>query len=446
MIEILLVAVLILLIANIYLSYLFSKRGAEDRSQSLQSSLDAFDKSLSRIEASIRDEFAQNRDETNRNAKETREELSGSFKILGDSTLNRMTQMVEIQKGQLEAFSVQLAALTKSNEDKMEKMRETLEAKLKAIQDDNSEKLEKMRATVDEKLHKTLEERLGESFKIVSDRLELVHRGLGEMQTLAIGVGDLKKVLSNVKTRGILGEYQLESILEQILAPEQYAKNVVTKSGSRDHVEFAIKLPGKDDRENVVWLPLDSKFHKEKYHSLLDAYDKADHELIEQASKELERAIKAAAKDIKEKYLAPPNTTDFGIMFLPFEGLYAEVVRRPDLLEALQREYKVSVTGPSTLAAFLNSLQMGFRTLAIEKRSSEVWALLGAVKTEFGKFGTFLDGIHKNLEAASNKILQASSKSRTIERKLKDVQALPSEEAVRFLGEGIELDNEQGDD
>lgn len=445
MIEILLAAVLILLIASIYLSYLFSKRGAEDRSQSLQSSLDAFDKSLSRIDASIRDEFARSREEANRNAKEAREELAGSFRILGDSILNRMGQMVEIQKGQLETFSVQLAALTKSNEDKMEKMREVLEAKLKAIQDDNSEKLEKMRATVDEKLHKTLEERLGESFKIVSDRLELVHRGLGEMQTLATGVGDLKKVLSNVKTRGILGEYQLESILEQILAPEQYAKNVVTKAGSREHVEFAIKLPGKEDREKVVWLPLDSKFHKEKYHSLLEAYDKADHELIEQAAKELERSIKAAAKDIKEKYLDPPNTTDFGIMFLPFEGLYAEVVRRPDLLEALQREYKVSVTGPSTLAAFLNSLQMGFRTLAIEKRSSEVWAILGAVKTEFGKFGTFLDGIHKNLEAASNKILQASSKSRTIERKLKDVQALPTEDAAKYLGEGIELDDDRGD-
>lgn len=464
--ETLLIAILVLVIANIYLSYQLYKRGSGDRFQLLQSSLDGLDSNLSRTETSIRDEFTRSREETNRNSKDMREELTGSFSILGDSILNRMAQMAEMQKGQLKSFEEQFrtsvndfnelqrqkfdtladrqADMTRNTEERLERMREVLEAKLKSIQDDNNEKLEKMRATVDEKLHKTLEDRLGESFKIVSERLESVHRGLGEMQSLAAGVGDLKKVLSNVKTRGTLGEYQLGSILEQILAPEQYSMNVVTKAGSREQVEFAVKLPGRDDREKAVWLPLDSKFHMEKYHSLLDAYDKGIPDLIEEATKELDKSIKSAARDIREKYLDPPNTTDFGIMFLPFEGLYAEVVRRPELLESIHREFRVSITGPSTLAAFLNSLQMGFRTLAIEKRTSEVWALLGAVKTDFGRFGEFLDGVHKNLEAASNKIMKASSKSRMIEKKLKDVQALPTEDAVRYLGDAPELEDEQG--
>jgi DNA recombination protein RmuC len=317
-------------------------------------------------------------------------------------------------------------------------MRQTVEERLKSLQDDNAQKLEKMRQTVDEKLHATLEQRLGDSFKIVSERLELVHKGLGEMQTLAIGVGDLKKVLSNVKTRGILGEFQLGSILEQILSPEQYAKNVITKKGSRENVEFAIRLPGRDDAGEVVYLPIDSKFPVENYHNLLNAFDHGDHAAMEEAGKLLENAIKKCAKDIRDKYLDPPGTTDFGIMFLPFEGLYAEVVKRTGLIETLQREYKIIITGPTTLAAILNSLQMGFRTLAIEKRSGEVWTLLSAVKTEFGKFGDILDKTQKKLQEASNTIEDAAKKSRTIEKKLKNVQALPVAEAPTLLGDADE--------
>jgi DNA recombination protein RmuC len=404
-----------------------------------QSSIDTLDKNLERVENSIKDEFTRNREEINKNSRETREELTNSL-------LKRMTEIAGLQKDQLDIFSKQLTALTKTNEDKLDKIIQVVESKLKSIQDDNNEKLEKMRVTVDEKLHKTLESKLGESFKIVSERLEQVHKGLGEMQTLATGVGDLKKVLSNVKTRGSLGEYQLENILEQILAPDQYAKNVQTKKRSRETVEFAIKLPGREDKEKTVWLPLDSKFPQDKYQYLLDAYETANSDVIEQAVKDLEKSIKTSAKDIKEKYLDPPNTTDFGIMFLPFEGLYAEVVKRPALFETLQREFRITVTGPSTLAAFLNSLQMGFRTLAIEKRSSEVWALLGAVKTEFGKFGTVLDGVHKNLTAASNKILQAGTKSRNIERKLKNVQELPVRDAVKYLEDSADLEDEEEDE
>jgi DNA recombination protein RmuC len=300
-----------------------------------------------------------------------------------------------------------------------------------------------MRETVDEKLHATLEKRLGESFKIVSERLEQVHKGLGEMQTLAVGVGDLKKVLSNVKTRGILGEIQLGNILEQILTPDQYAKNVATKKGSRENVEYAIKLPGRDDSGEVVYLPLDSKFPLEHYHLLVDAYEHGDHAAIEKVTKLLENTIKKCAKDIRDKYLDPPNTTDFGIMFLPVEGLYAEVVRRPALFEVLQRDYKITIAGPTTLAAILNSLQMGFRTLAIEKRSSEVWMLLGAVKTEFGKFGAILERTHKQLQTASNTIEDAAKKSRTIERKLMNVQGLPSQEAVGLIGNIEDTEDEE---
>lgn len=321
---------------------------------------------------------------------------------------------------------------------KLERIRETVEQKLKFLQEDNSQKLEQMRATVDEKLHSTLEKRLGESFKLVSERLELVHKGLGEMQTLAAGVGDLKKVLTNVKTRGTWGEIQLENLLEQVLTIEQYEKNIITKKGSRDPVEFAIKLPGRNKDDHPVFLPIDSKFPKEDYERLIDAQERADAAAVEDSSKKIEATIKLFAKDIRDKYLDPPHTTDFGIMFLPVEGLYAEVIRKPGITEVLQREYRIIVAGPTTLWAILNSLQMGFRTLAIEKRSSEVWELLGAVKTEFGKFGEILEKTQKKILEASNTIEDASRKSRTIERRLRNVQELNAPQTTALLEEGEE--------
>ncbi|MDM7202773.1 MAG: DNA recombination protein RmuC [Thermodesulfobacteriaceae bacterium] len=316
---------------------------------------------------------------------------------------------------------------------RLERLRETLEERFRLLQEENAKKLDQMRELVDKELHATLERRLGESFKLVSDRLEQVHKGLGEMQALASSVGDLKKVLSNVKTRGILGEIQLGALLEQILTPEQYVKNFATKKGSNERVEFAIKLPGRDGSGRFVYLPIDAKFHEADYQRLIDAYETGDHNIIEEAAKQLEMEIKKSARDIRDKYLDPPNTTDFAIMFLPVEGLYAEVLRRPKLFETIQRDYKVVITGPTTLAAFLNSLQMGFRTLAIEKRSTEIWELLGAVKSEFSKFGDLLEKTHKKLLEASHTIEDAAKKTRSIERKLKDVEQIPEERAQKLL-------------
>ena len=372
------------------------------------------DSKLLKFERAIRDEMASNR-----------QEIADSIKNFTDSN------------------SKQLMGLTQLNEQKLDNIRNTVEERLKSLQDDNSKKLEQMRVTVDEKLHDTLEKRLGESFKLVSERLEKVREGLGEMQALATGVGDLKKVLTNVKTRGTWGEIQLGTLLDQILTPEQYAKNVATKKRSRERVEFAIKLPGKDD--DVVWLPIDAKFPKEDYERLLIAQDQADIKQVEECGNALEGRIKSEARSIRDKYISPPDTTDFGIMFLATEGLYAEVIRRPGLCEMLQREYRVIATGPTTIAALLNSLQMGFRTLAIEKRASEVWKVLGAVKTEFGKFGDLLDKTHKQLNAVTNTIEGATKKSRNIERKLKGVQELPVPETVKLLGEAddAELDTDE---
>ncbi|MDF2520201.1 MAG: recombination protein RmuC [Clostridia bacterium] len=358
------------------------------------------------------------------------------------SVLAQLMEISNLQQNQLDAYSKQIMMLTQSNENRLEKMRETVEVSISRMQEDNSKKLDQMRATVDEKLHATLEQRLGESFKLVSDRLEMVHKGLGEMQSLASGVGDLKKVLSNVKTRGTWGEIQLGNILEQVLSPEQYEKNVAVKKGS-ERVEFAIKLPGKGEgEEDFIWLPIDAKFPQEDYQRLLEATEQGNPQAAEEASKALEVRIKACAKDIRDKYIDPPNSTDFGIMFLPIEGLYAEVLRRPGLSDILQLEYRVVVAGPSTLTALLNSLQMGFRTLAIEKRSSEVWALLGAVKTEFSKFADILDKTQKKLQEASNTIETAAKKSRTIQRKLKNVQELTTNEAACYIEEEAEADDE----
>ncbi len=324
----------------------------------------------------------------------------------------------------INAFTDQLLKLTDMNERKLEKVREVVETRLQALQEDNSRKLEKMRETVDEKLHSTLEKRLGESFKMVSERLEKVHAGLGEMQSLASGVGDLKKVLTNVKTRGTWGEIQLGNLLEQMLTVDQYERNVVTKQGSRDPVEFAIKLPGRDGK--AVYIPIDAKFPKEDYERLLLAQDEGNVPLIEELGKVIENKIKMEAKKIRDKYIDPPQTTDFAIMYLPIEGLYAEVLRRPGLHEQLQKDFRVTIAGPTTITAHLNALQMGFRTLAVEKRASEVWQLLGAVKNEFGKFGVMLENTKKKLDSASKEIESAATKSRTIERKLNKVQELPS--------------------
>ncbi len=321
-----------------------------------------------------------------------------------------------------------------------------MELKQNELIQQTEKKLEQMRETVDEKLQKTLSERLGQSFELVSKQLESVQKGLGEMQNLAQDVGGLKKVLSNVKMRGGLGEVRLEMLLEQILAPEQYEANVRTRAGSSDHVEFALKLPGKDELDSVVYLPIDAKFPQEAYLQLSDAYEAGDTDAIESASKALEAVIKRMAKDIREKYLDPPNTTDFGIMFLPFEGVYAEVIRRAGLVEQLQREFHVIVTGPTTLAAILNSLQMGFKTLAIQKRSSEVWKVLGAVKTEFDKFGGLLEKAQKNLHTATNQLDELVGKrTKAIQRKLRDVESLPVAEASGYLPDinGDELAGEE---
>jgi len=412
----------------------------------LQQYLSLLEKNQERLEKAVRDEIAENRKESQTAAKENREELSRSFQMLGQtlaSTLvsNQQNLLASIgemsaqQKHLLDSFARQLADLTQMNEHKLEKVRSAVEEKLTQLQEDNNKKLEQMRMTVDEKLHATLEQRLGDSFKLVSEKLEQVHKGLGEMQTLASGVGDLKKVLTNVKTRGTLGEIQLENLLEQILTVEQYEKNVATRKGSSERVEFAVKLPSRDEDKPFIWLPIDAKFPLEDYQRLLDAQESENVSRIAEAGKNLEARIKLEAKQICEKYIEPPYTTDFAVMFLPIEGLYAEVLRRPGLWEALQREYRVVITGPTTLSAFLNSLQMGFRTLAIQKRSSEVWQLLGAVKTEFGKFGDVLEKTRKKLQEASNTIESASVRTRAIERKLRTVQELPVAEATRLLPE-----------
>lgn len=402
--------------------------------QKVVADLGVLERNLDRLERLMKDEMVQNREESSGSTRALRGELFNVLNIFNESLLSRMNENTTTQMVQLESFSKQLENLTNVNEQRMEKMRETVELRLKLLQDDNSNKLAEIKATVDEKLNSTLEKRLGDSFKLVSERLEMVHKGLGEMRSLASGVGDLKRVLSNVKTRGIWGEISLGNLLEQILTIDQYSQNVATKPGSNDRVEFAIKLPGRDKDGGVVWLPIDAKFPQEDFQRLIDAQEQANAVLADEAAKALEVRIKSEAKDIASKYISVPHTTEFAIMFLPVEGLYAEVLRRPGLSEYLMRQHRVIITGPTTLAALLNSLQIGFKTLAIEKRSSEVWALLGAVKSEFGKFGDLLDKTNKKLLEASNSIDTAVRKSRTIERRLKSVEELPQEQVISLLG------------
>ncbi|MEA4892199.1 MAG: DNA recombination protein RmuC [Peptococcaceae bacterium] len=369
----------------------------------------------------------------------------------GENVDKRIEQLRLSQETRLanlgEALDQRLEKTSENMDRRLLAMQQDTDKRLSAMQQDNEKKLEEMRATVDEKLHKTLEERIGQSFALVSKRLEEVYKGLGEMQNLAVGVGDLKKVLSNVKTRGILGEIQLGAILEQILAPEQYQANVTTKKGSRETVEFAIKLPGADD--GTVWLPIDAKFPADAYHQLIEAYDSADSQAVAGCAAVLERRVKSFAKDIRDKYLNPPETTDFAIMFLPVEGLYAEVVRM-GLVETLQRDYKVNIAGPTTLAALLNSLQMGFKTLAIQKRSGEVWQVLGAVKTEFDKFEKVLSATQQRLEQANSELDKlVGVRTRQIQRRLKGVASLPEAESLQVLDqlaeEGLNGDDSGGD-
>ena len=390
---------------------LLQRTGRRNGGGETERRLEALARAVEQSERGLRDELARSRQETLTVGGQQRQELANAFERQQHALLARLTE------------------LTRLNESKLEAMRETVERKLTALQADNNEKLEQMRATVDEKLHATLEQRLGESFKLVGERLELVHKGLGEMQSLASGVGDLKKVLTNVKTRGTMGEIQLDALLEQTLAPDQYERNVAVKKTGGERVDFVVKLPDKSDggRRGVL-LPIDAKFPLEDYQRLIDAQEAGDAAAAAEATKQLEARVKAEAKSIQSKYIDPPATTEFAVMFLPLEGLYAEVLRRPGLWETLQRDYRVVVTGPTTLSALLNSLQMGFRTLAIQKRTSEVWQVLGAVKTEFGKFGDLLDKTQKKLQEASNTLDGAAVRTRAIERRLRGVEELSAPE------------------
>jgi len=564
--DILLIVIVVLLVATVALLLMLLKKASQADTSVLASRLDAFEKAQERTERAVREEGAQSRDEQGKAAREQRQELTEAFKTFGDSVVQRMMDVASMQKGQLdafsgqlttfakasgerldgvraesatgakqlreevvttlksisetmvktmkdlavaekvqiEAFSGQIASLTKTsgekldgirtesatgakqlreeviaalngiteattktmgelanvqkiqleamsstigklsdtNEKKLEAVRVTVEGKLQSMQIDNAKQLDQMRQTVDEKLQGTLEKRLGESFKQVSERLEQVHKGLGEMQTLATGVGDLKKVLTNVKTRGTWGEVQLGALLEQVLNPDQFATNVATKDGG-ERVEFAIKLPGQGaNNDETVWLPIDAKFPVEDYQRLIEAQEGADVEGVEMAGKQLENRVKTCARDISEKYLNPPKTTDFGILFLPIEGLFAEVIRRTGLTEVIQRECRVVIAGPTTLWSILNSLQMGFRTLAIQKRSSEVWNLLAAVKTEWTKYGDVLDAVQTKLHQASETIEKAKVRSRAVGRKLKDVQELPVGEVTAILPQNLLEDAE----
>jgi DNA recombination protein RmuC len=388
-----------------------SQRGEVD----LQVRLAALEKSIERTERAVREETARGREEAAKAARDQRAETAAGAKQLREEVVATLT------------------AVSEATERKLEAVRGTVDGRLQGIQADNAARLEQMRATVEEKLQGTLDKRLGESFRQVSERLEQVYKGLGEMQALAAGVGDLKKVLSNVKTRGTWGEVQLGAMLEQVLSAEQYAANVVTRTGGGP-VEFAVRLPGRgDDPSEVVWLPVDAKFPIEDYQRLVEAQERADPEAAEAASRQLEVRVRGCAREISEKYLNPPATTDFGILFLPTEGLFAEVVRRPGLADALQRDWRVMVAGPTTLWSLLNSLQMGFRTLAIQRRSSEVWQLLAAVKAEWSKYGEVLDRVHKKLHEASATIEKAQVRSRAIGRRLRDVEELPAAEAGAAL-------------
>lgn len=497
-IYILLLCIVVLLIVNIIFTLKAGKKESGNELTEIRSSIGTLISNLKDTEKTLKDEFVTNRKESAETATGLRIEIGnhlnkftqtfsehlGSLTKTNEEKLEAIRKtfeekLVDFQKGidtnskegrnelreNLEVFKKELHDALKdyknrlrdqfaefervqkiqniANSEKISEFKLSLEKSVKTMQDGNEKKLEEMRKTVDEKLNETLEKRLGESFKQVSDRLEAVHKGLGEMQTLAVSVGDLKKVMSNVKSRGVLGEYQLQNIIEDLLTNEQYQKNVKTKVGSGAVVEFAIKMPHGNNVEKTLWLPIDSKFPKEDYEALVDAYEKGDIDKIDEYRKAFINGIKKNAKDIKERYIDPPNTTEYGIMFLPYESLFGEVLRVPGLFEQLQKDYKITITGPTTLSALLNSLQMGFRTLAIEKRSSEVWDLLGAVKTEFSQFGDLLAKTKKKLIEATNVIDSSEIRSRAIERKLRHVQQLPIQIADNILNATTEDDEAQ---
>jgi DNA recombination protein RmuC len=397
------------------------------------------------MRALIEQKLEQNIVQQSENSKVLREELGGNFEGLRARVTESLAETGRIQLERLDNVTAALGVLTDKSEKAQEALRTTVEGRLDVIRQDNAAKLDEMRKTVDEKLQGTLEQRLGESFKLVSEQLEQVFRGIGEMQTLATGVGDLKKVLSNVKTRGVWGEVSLGNLLDQVLTQDQYERNVEVKPGSNQRVEYAIKLPGNDNSGDPVWLPIDAKFPQEDYEKLVDASERGDVDGVDAASKAVEQRIRASAKDICDKYVSPPYSTDFAVLFLPTEGLFAETVRRPGLVDALQRECRIVVTGPTTLMALLNSLRMGFRTLAIQKRSSEVWQVLAAVKTEFAKYGEVLDRVQHKLHEASNTIERVSVRKRAIDRKLRGVEILPELEAGAILslpgGEEFDADD-----
>ncbi len=409
-----------------------AQRATEERLQAFRTTMEgqfrtfgeSSDVRLTRLRQELNDAHAQ-----------ARAELRQGFAEFQQTVRETLTASGQAQGTQLADFGLKLEKVTTTLAQQLDKIRETVDLKLAELQTRNEAKLEEMRRTVDEKLEGTLEKRLGDSFKLVSERLEAVHKGLGEMQVMASSVGDLKRVLTNVKTRGTWGEIQLGALLEQILTAEQYSANVAPKPSSAERVEYAIRLPGRNEAEGPLWLPIDSKFPHEDYHRLADAAERGDAEAVAEAAKALEWALRKQAKDISEKYIAPPYTTDFALMFLPSEALYAEVLKRPGLANALQHDCRVVVAGPTTLAALLNSLQMGFRTLAIQKRSSEVWRVLSAVKLEFGKFGDVLANVKVKLEQASKQIENTEMRTRVINRKLKQVQELPAAELAQLLPE-----------
>jgi len=495
--EVLLIVLLVLVIVDITVS-LFNKTGAKFKSQidELVSMMSGFGSALERTEKSIKDEFQRNREEFNQSSKSNREELtvaldnfskhfSQSVKELNELLKEKFTAMNaqqsesnkktneenrvnreelskslesfeakftestkdlnELLRQKFRDFSKQQTDINKQTTDDVKEVKLSVENQLKAIREDNKQQLDEMRKTVDEKLQKTLNDRLSQSFETVGKQLQSVQEGLGEMKTLATDVGGLKKVLSNVKLRGGLGETQLEMLLEQILAPDQYEANVKTKKSSSDLVEFAIKFPGRKDSEEALWLPIDAKFPKDIYEELIDAYEVGEIEAVKTSRNKMESTIKKMAKDISDKYIDPPNTTDFGIMFLPFEGIYAEISRNASLMDVLQRDYKVVVAGPTNLAVILNSFYMGFKTLAIEKRSSEVWQVLGAVKKEFDNFGGMMDKAQKNIQTGLNQLDDVMGvRTRAIQRKLKSVETLTDVSVKKIIPElddvGVVLD------
>jgi DNA recombination protein RmuC len=419
--------------------------GARDLAQ-WRGRFDALSQGIADHERDVRNDLTTARNEATSTSARLREEVAGAMARFAETNAQLHKAASGAQAGELKAFGERLAQLAQATEARMDALRRTLEERLDHLRSDNAQKLDQMRATVDEKLQATLEQRLGASFRQVSERLEQVHRGLGEMHTLATGVGDLKRVLTNVKTRGNWGEVQLGTLLADMLPANQYAQNIPTKPGSNERVEFAVRFPGRNDDGPPCWLPIDAKFPLEDWQRLQDAIERADADAVEASRRALEQFFKAQAKLIRDKYVESPHTTDFAILFVPTEGLFGEALSRPGLQDTLQRDYRVTLAGPTTLIAILNSLQLGFRTLAIEKRSTEVWRVLGAVKTEFGRFGEILAKTKDRLDQVGKTLDEAGRKSTTIARKLRDVEALPDAEADRLLaGERrvIDVDDER---